>query len=143
MIESITFFLFFFSTSSSFSLKAKKMPLQISSLSADFKSRASSPYLVFECEGVRAQTRAQKVSDFVRFFSALLRAREVVVFFVCDDGDDERPRRPRARLLEERKNSRLSVDRAAPPRRSLCPPLAQRCFRAPRAYPCVVFRPVG
>ena len=37
------------------------MPLQISSLSADFKARASSPYLVFECEGVRAQTKATKV----------------------------------------------------------------------------------
>ena len=39
------------------------MPLQISSLSADFKTRASSPYLVFECEGVRAQTKATKVRE--------------------------------------------------------------------------------
>ena len=37
------------------------MPLQISSLSADFKTRASSPYIVFECEGIRAQTKAIKV----------------------------------------------------------------------------------
>ena len=52
--------------SSSFLLQTQRqnkttMPLQISSLSADFKTRASSPYIVFECEGVRAQTKAIKV----------------------------------------------------------------------------------
>lgn len=55
---------FFSSTSFSLpptNLKQATMPLQISSLSADFKTRASSPYLVFECEGVRAQTKATKV----------------------------------------------------------------------------------
>lgn len=45
------------------------MPLQISSLSADFKTRASSPYLVFECEGVRAQTKATKVRGFFFFLT--------------------------------------------------------------------------
>lgn len=58
------------------------MPLQISSLS-DFKTRASSPYLVFECEGVRAQTKATKVRE-----GGEGERERVCVFFV--GGDDER-----------------------------------------------------
>ena len=91
------------------------MPLQISSLSADFKTRASSPYIVFECEGVRAQTKAIKVER-------LRNSLWSFSFFCFFRG--RRRRRAGERASERGKTVFLASRRKS---RTSCPATPQRC----------------
>lgn len=106
----LVFFLFLLPPSNQRQNKTT-MPLQISSLSADFKTRASSPYIVFECEGVRAQTKAIKVER-------LRRSLWSFSFFCFFRG------RRRRRASERGKTFVLASRRKS---RTSCPATPQRC----------------